>query len=144
VLLTFSLFIFDYLWEIFRSGSWRGLQNLLPQASILWLTDSLQSTVLSSKAFSTPVVYHRAFRKWKDFATSKFHSCACLAIPRRVAFATPLWRVVHSAFYGIKWAHSMAGIPSPTEVVYKIEALGRVDQGGSCESTDASWIKIGP
>ena len=38
----------------------------------------------------------------------------------------------------------MAGIPSHTEVVYKIEALGRVDQGGSCESTDASWIKIGP
>ena len=38
----------------------------------------------------------------------------------------------------------MAGIPSPTEVVNKIEALGRVDQNRSCEFTDASWIKVGP
>ena len=44
VLLTFSLFIFDFLWEIFRSCFWRGLQNLLPESSILRLTDSLQST----------------------------------------------------------------------------------------------------
>ena len=38
----------------------------------------------------------------------------------------------------------MAGIPSISKVVYTIEALGRVVQGGTCESTDASWIKIGP
>ena len=92
----------------------------------------------------TTVVYHHAFRKWKDLATGKFHSCACPAIPRRVAFATPLSRVVDSSLCGIKWTQSMAGIPSPTEVVYKIKALGRVDQGRSCESTDASWIKVDP
>lgn len=79
VLLTFSLFIFDYLWEIFRSGSWRGLQNLLPKGSILWLTDSLQSTVLSSKAISATVVYHRAWFCYQlvSFLRLSRHSPPC-------------------------------------------------------------------
>ena len=93
-----------------------------PEGFILRLTDSLQSTVLSSKAISTTMVYHRAFRKWKDFAASKLHSCACPASPCHVALYlqhlideshSPC--VVDSAFYGIKWAHTMAGIPSPTD-----------------------------
>ena len=119
---TFFLCIFDRFSDIFRSGFWRGLQNLPPEGFILRLTDSLQSTVLSSKAISTTMVYHRAFRKWKDFATSKLHSCACPASPCHVALYlqhlideshSPC--VVDSAFYGIKWAHTMAGIPSPTD-----------------------------
>ena len=70
------------------------------------------------------MVYHRAFRKWKDFATSKLLSCACPASPCHVALYlqhlideshSPC--VLDSAFYGIKWAHTMhmAGIPSPTD-----------------------------
>ena len=119
---TFSLCILDHFSDIFRSGFWRGLQNLPPEGFILRLTDSLQSTVLSSKAISTTVVYHRAFRKWKDFATSKLHSCTCPASPCHVALYlqhlideshSPC--VVDSDFYGIKWAHTMAGIPSPTD-----------------------------
>ena len=47
--------------------------------------DSVQSTVLSSKAISRTVVYYRAFRKWKDFVTSKFHSCARPTSPGHVA-----------------------------------------------------------
>ena len=122
VLSTFSLCIFDHFSDIFHSGFWRGLQNLPPEGFILRLTDSLQSTVLSSKALSTTMVYHRAFRKWKDFAASKLHSCACPASPCHVALYlqhlideshSPC--VVDSAFYGIKWAHTMAGIPSPTD-----------------------------
>ena len=93
-----------------------------PQGFILRLTDSLQSTVLSSKAISTTMVYHRAFRKWKDFATSRLHCCACPASPCHVALYlqhlideshSPC--VVDSVFYGIKWAHTMAGIPSPAD-----------------------------
>ena len=53
---------------------------------------------------------------------SKLHSCACPARPCHVALYlqhlideshSPC--VVDSAFYGIKWAHTMAGIPSPTD-----------------------------
>ena len=35
---------------------------------------TMQSTVLSSEAITTTVVYHRAFRKLKYFAASKLHS----------------------------------------------------------------------
>ena len=122
MLFIFSFCVFDHFSDIFRSGFWRGLQNLPPEGFILGLTDSLQSTVLSSKAISTTMVYHRAFRKWKDFASSKLHSCACPASPCHVALylqhlidESHSPSVVDSAFYGIKWAHTMAGIPSPTD-----------------------------
>ena len=69
------------------------------------------------------MAYRCAFRKWKDFAVSKLHSCACPASPCHVALYlqhlidkshSPC--VVDSAFYGIKWAHTMAGIPSSTDI----------------------------
>ena len=68
------------------------------------------------------MVYHRPFRRWTDFAISKLHSCACPASPYHVTLCLQhLMDESHSpcvgeaAFYGIKWAHTMAGIPSPTE-----------------------------
>ena len=87
-------------------------------------TDSsrLETTVLSSKAFSTSSQYHRAFRKWKEFAVCKLKETSFPADPFHVALylqhlieqaQSP--RVVDSALYGIKWAHDMAGVRSPTD-----------------------------
>ena len=86
------------------------------------LTDRLKTTVLSSKAFSTSSQYHRAFRKWKEFAVCKLNETSFPADPFHVALylqhlieqaQSP--GMVDSAFYGIKWAHDMAGVPSPTD-----------------------------
>ena len=73
------------------------------------LTDRLKTTVLSSKAFSTSSQYHRAFRKWKEFAVCKLNETSFPADPFHVALylqhlieqaQSP--GVVDSAFYGIK------------------------------------------
>ena len=87
------------------------------------LTDSLKTTVLYSKAYSTSSQYHRALtRKWKDFAVCKLNETSFPDDPFHVALylhhlseqaQSP--SVIDSAFYGIKWAHDMAGVPSPTD-----------------------------
>ena len=126
----FSLCTFDYLSYIFRSGFWRRLQNLPPEGLILRLTDSLQLMVLSSKAISATMVYHRAFGKWKDFTASKLHSCACPASPSHVSlFLQHLIDESHSpcavdsAFYGIKWADTMQASPAP-QITQLLKRLG--------------------
>ena len=86
------------------------------------LTDRLKTTVLSSKAYSTSSQYYRAFRKWKEFAICKLDETSFPADPFHVALylqhlleqaQSP--SAIDSAFYGIKWAHDMAGVPSPTD-----------------------------
>lgn len=68
------------------------------------------------------MLYYRAYRKWKQFAISFFDGNAFPAKPYQVALylqhlieSSHSPSVIDSAFYGIKWAHSMAGIPSPTD-----------------------------
>ena len=86
------------------------------------LTDRLKTTVLSSKAYSTSSQYHRTFPKWKEFAVCKLNESSFPADPFHVALylqhlieraQSP--SMIDSAFYGIKWAHGMAGVPSPTD-----------------------------
>ena len=86
------------------------------------LTDRLKTTVLSSKAYSTSSQYHRAFRKWKEFAVCKLNETSFPADPFHVALYLQYLieqaqspSVIDSAFYGIKWANDMAGVPSPTD-----------------------------
>ncbi|KAK2564084.1 hypothetical protein P5673_012305, partial [Acropora cervicornis] len=107
--------------DVFCSGFWR--DQVTPGNSFVQgLTDRLKSTVLSSKAYSTSSQYHRAFRKWKEFAVCKLNETGFPADPFHVALylqhlleqaQSP--SVIDSAFYGIKWAHDMAGLPSPTD-----------------------------
>ena len=65
------------------------------------------------------MAYSRAFRKWKQFALDKLDGNAFPASPFYVAlYLQHLIEETHSpsaAFYGLKWAHDVAGIPSPTD-----------------------------
>ncbi|KAK2549651.1 hypothetical protein P5673_029768, partial [Acropora cervicornis] len=107
--------------DVFCSGFWR--DQVTPENSFVQgLTDRLKTTVLSSKAYSTSSQYHRAFRKWKEFAVCKLNETGFPADPFHVALylqhlleqaQSP--SVIDSAFYGIKWAHDMAGLPFPTD-----------------------------
>ena len=81
-----------------------------------------KTTVLCSEAYSTSSQYHRAFRKWKEFAVRKLNETSFPADPFHVALyllhlleqaQSP--SVIDSAFYGIKWAHDMAGAQSSTD-----------------------------
>ena len=67
------------------------------------------------------MTYSRAFCKWKQFALNKLDGNVFPASPFYVALylqhiieETHSPSTVDSAFYGLKWAHDMAGIPSPT------------------------------
>lgn len=108
--------------NFFRYGFWDVDQEDLLDDSIRGLADRVKTTVLSSKADSTSILYFRAYRKWKDFALSKLNGSVFPASPFHVAIylqhlleESHSPSVIDSAFYGIKWAHSMAGIPSPTD-----------------------------
>ena len=68
------------------------------------------------------MAYSRAFRKWKQFALDKLDGNAFPAPPFYVALylqhlieETHSPSAVDSAFYGLKWTHDVAGIPSPTD-----------------------------
>ena len=113
---------FCFFSDVFRSGFWHVDQGVPLVNSAQGLADRLKLTVLSSKVNSTSLLYHRAFRKWKEFAVSKLNGNFFPASPFHVALYLQYLieeshspSVIDSAFYGLKWAHSMAGIPSPTD-----------------------------
>ena len=114
--------LFIHFPDIFQSGFWDFDQDALLDGPIQGLAERLKTTILSLKATSTSLLYHRAFRKWKVFATSTFDGNVFPAKPFHVALylqhlieQSHSPSVIDSAFYGLKWAHSMAGIPSPTD-----------------------------
>ena len=68
------------------------------------------------------MAYSHAFHKWKQFALDKLDGNAFPASPFYVALylqhlieETHSPSAVDSAFHGLKWAHDVAGIPSPTD-----------------------------
>ena len=111
---TPHLIFFPFL-DIFQSGFWSPRDKPLDD-SLKGLEDRLKTTVLSSKANGTVLAYSRAFRKWKQFALDKLDGNAFPASPFYVALylqhlilETHSPSAVDSAFYGLKWAHSVAG-----------------------------------
>ena len=115
----FALFISRL--DIFHSGFWAFRDGPLDDL-LEGLKNRLKTTVLSSKENGTVMVYNRAFRGWNQFANDKLNGKAFPASPFHVALylqhlieETHSPSVVDSAFYGLKWAHDVAGIPSPTD-----------------------------
>ena len=82
VLLTLPYFIsrLDIFHSGFRAFREGPLDNLLEG-----LKDRLKTTVLSSKANGTVMVYNRAFRGWNQFANDKLNGKAFPASPFHVA-----------------------------------------------------------
>lgn len=86
------------------------------------LADSLPNMMLSSKAASTNVKYKNAWLCWKkwekdnvgvnSFPVSPFLFCLYLR-DKFESCQSP--SPIEAAVYGVKWAHNMAGIDSPTD-----------------------------
>ena len=89
--------------------------------SLKELASRLEATVLASRARGTTDAYRRSFARWKKFASSKSEFQHFPAKTEHVALylqhlidTTHSQSAVDSAIYAIQWAHTMAGIPSPT------------------------------
>lgn len=106
---------------IFDQGFWKETAGF-EDSYLQGLASRLQRSVLSARGPSTTNMYHRAFRKWKDFASSILKASFLPANPIHVAVylqqvleSTSSCSSVDTAFYGIKWAYEFAGMGSPTD-----------------------------
>ena len=77
--------LFLHLPDIVRSSFWDFGQDAPPDGPIQGLAERLKTTILSSKAISTSLLYHRDYRKWKQFAISTFDGNVFPAKPFHVA-----------------------------------------------------------
>ena len=84
--------------------------------SLEGLKDQLKMTLLYSKANVTVVAYNHTFRRWKQFANDRLNGKAFPAGPylQHIIEGTHSPCSVNFAFYGLKWAHDVAGTPFPT------------------------------
>ena len=98
-----------------------GKTSAVEDESLKELASRLEATVLASRAPGTTDAYRRSFARWKKFASSKSEIQHFPAKTEHVALylqhlidTTHSQSAVDSAIYAIQWAHTMAGIPSPT------------------------------
>ena len=116
-----SLIILPFVSDIFKEGIWKDTAAF-GDPCLQGLTSRLQKSVLSARVPATTDVYHRAFKKWKIFASSKLKASFLPASPIDVALylqhlleSTKSTSSIDSACYAIKWAHEVAGMSTPTD-----------------------------
>ena len=100
-------------------GPWNTLRELR-DADLLRLAEALPKVVLQSRATSTTRKYLGAFKRWKMWAAEHqlvvfpveaTHLALYLQHLRETKVSKS---AVEEAVNSLAWAHSMAGIPSPT------------------------------
>ena len=79
------LWLFSPLFtDIFKEGVWKETAAF-DDPYLQGLASRLQRSVLSARAPATTNMYHQAFKKWQDFALSKFKNSFFPANPVHVA-----------------------------------------------------------
>ena len=102
-------------------GEWKILKEL-EDPELKSLAEELPVMVMSSHANSTTSKYLRAFRRWKEWASShKLPSMPAVAhhialYLQHLAKTTMSKAAAEEAVYAISWAHNLAGLSSPTEM----------------------------
>jgi integrase len=106
--------------DIFSKGIWEEAKGWNDEH----LRDDLErlkTTVLSSRAAGTTDTYRRAFLRWKRYTVQYEHMEVLPASPLDVAIylqslmdCSSSASTIDTAFYAIQWAHTMAGVESPT------------------------------
>ena len=106
--------------DVFNNEIWANTEHLQDE-NLQRNLDRLKRTVIASRAPGTTEGYKRAFLRWKKFTLSYQHMKVLPAAPLDVALYlqavmddTGSASSVESAFYAINWAHSLAGVESPT------------------------------
>ena len=125
------LFPFSRLYLYFTVNKlkcWR----LPPQTLVLFA--SLLIIEMFSIRLSEAKENRRTFQRWKSFASSKVEMQVFPVRTEHVALylqhllrTTNSHSAVDSAIYGTRWAHNLAGIPSPTDspIIYSISRAAK-------------------
>ena len=102
--------------DIFREGIWKETAAS-DDPCLQGLVSRLQKSVLLARAPANTDTYHRTFKKWNDFASSKLKTSFLPANPIHVALylqhlleSSRSTSSIDSARYAIKWAHEVAGL----------------------------------
>ena len=107
--------------DVLQSGIWDDLTGV-SSPHLQSLVGELQDAVLSAKAASTTRKYMGAFNRWKrwaiqfpeikPFPASPLHISLYIADLKKSASSKS---TIEAAVYGLRWAHQVAGLESPTE-----------------------------
>ena len=107
--------------DIFDQRFWKVLSDTGDE-DLFRLVDRMKKTVLAGRASSTVAAYLRSLKRWKSFTEKHTGISYFPAESSHVALylqhvldTTCSYHTVDAAFYSIKWAHNIAGIPSPTD-----------------------------
>ena len=106
--------------DVLDKGEWKILKEL-EDPELKNLAEELPVTVMSSHANNTTSKYLRAFRHWKEWASShKLPSMPAVAhhialYLQHLAKITMSKAAAEEAVYAISWAHNLAGLLSPTD-----------------------------
>ena len=115
---------------IFSVGFWSQNEQI-KHPELKSLFNSLSSTILDARAKSTVEKYAGYFKKFVKW-TEKYSEIKCVLPCQELYVGLYLqnliqsanhYSVIESAFYGIKWAHNLAGVANPcdSEMVRLIE-----------------------
>lgn len=120
----------------FPSDFWDFDQDALPDGLVQGLADRRKTTVLSSTANCSSLLYHRVYRKWKESPLLRLTGVFPPLNPFMFHWTYNTLQshsnsVIDSVFNGIKWAHSMAGTPFPTDnpIVEAVRSASKVILG---------------
>ena len=137
--------------DIFREGIWKETAAF-DDPCLQGLVSRLQKSVLSERAPATTDMYHRAFKKLKDFASSKLKTLFLPTNPIHVALylqhlleSTRSTSSIDSACYAIKWTHEVAGMATPADnqLVSRVqEAAKRVLGAGRPNRKEPLTIEV--
>ena len=105
--------------DVFSVGPWSTLKGL-QDAELQRLAKALPNSVLQSKATSTTRKYLGAFKRWKNWASE--HQLVVFPVEatnlalylQHLGESKSSKSAVEEAVHGLSWAHTMAGIPTPT------------------------------
>lgn len=121
ILLGIHTYVLFIIADVLNSGIWSEFNFDTDNKYLTSLHTKLKDTVLIAKASSTTSKYSGGWRRWKDFA----HCHQLQVFPvKPVDLALYIQHVanhsispapIDTAIYGIRWAHMLAGVISPTD-----------------------------
>ena len=129
--------------DVLSTGPWSTLKEL-QDVELQRLAKALPKSVLQSKATSTTKKYLGAFKRWKSWATE--HQLVVFPVEatnlalylQHLGESKSSKSAVEEAVHGLSWAHTMAGIPTPTSsplVQATLEGLKRTLSKPVCKKS---------
>ena len=107
--------------DVFSTGVWKSLGELESE-ELQRLASQVSTSALQCKAVSTTKKYLGAFKRWKAWAAS-YKLATFPADPvhvtlylQHLAETKESKAAVEEAVHGLAWAHSLAGVPLPTDL----------------------------